>query len=164
MNVDVFRESVLADARAEASRLLAEADDDSRRRIGDAEDRADELRRRARQQGRDAERRRLQQQQADERRRAREAVLRARQAARQRLRADVLERLAERRGEDDLAALTTRCVAAARRQLGDGAQVEVADDGGVVARADDRLVDYRLASLVDIVIDDMGTAVQELWQ
>jgi hypothetical protein len=58
-----------------------------------------------------------------------------------------------------------RCCAAARRDLGADAAVEVdpANAGGVRAACGSRRVDYTLPTLADRCLDDLGPALRRLW-
>ena len=55
--------------------------------------------------------------------------------------------------------------AMARQQLGDTAQIEPDKEaGGLIARCDGRVVDYRTPAVVDRAIEDLGAELETLWQ
>ena len=164
MTLDAFRDAVLGDARRHARRLTGDAEQQARDRVDDAQRQAEDLRDRARQEGREAAERELRRRRAGVRRQAREEVLRARQDALERLRAEALHRLADGAAADTDTSLDQRLEELVRRQLGAGAELESDPDGGVVGRADGRCVDYRLPTLVDRAIRELGGEVEELWR
>jgi hypothetical protein len=93
-------------------------------------------------------------------------VLAARGAAYQELRQRAGTAVLELRHEAGYADLLARLSAAARRDLGDDADLEVdpPDAGGVRARARTRLVDYTLPALAARCMDALGPRLRRLWQ
>jgi vacuolar-type H+-ATPase subunit E/Vma4 len=163
VNLEAFRDAVLAEARASARALTDEADREARERIEEATRRADQQRERARHQGRETAERAAHRERSRVRRQARQQVLRARRAAVDDLREAVLARLGEQRGSPAHRALLEGLTQQARGQLGAGAEIEPREDG-VVAHLDGRSVDYRLPVLVDRAIEDLGAELEELWR
>jgi vacuolar-type H+-ATPase subunit E/Vma4 len=72
----------------------------------------------------------------------------------------------ELRGTPRYEALVKRLAEAARRQLGEGARLEIdpPTQGGVVGQAGSRRVDYTLAALTAGCISDLGERVGRLWE
>jgi hypothetical protein len=72
--------------------------------------------------------------------------------------------LAELRADPSrLKRLGRRLEALARGQLGDDAELEWEDGGGLVARKGVRSVDYRMESVVARALEDAGSIVARLW-
>ena len=69
------------------------------------------------------------------------------------------------REEPEYPALLDRLAEAARRELGERAEIErdPLADGGVVARDGTRSVDYTLPALADLAIAELGPHVRKLW-
>lgn len=163
MTLDAFRDAVLGDARDHARRRTEDAEQEARDRIDDAQRQAEDLRDRARQEGKEAAERELRRRRAGVRRQAREQVLRARRDALERLRAEALDRLTDSIAADGDTALQQRLEELVTSQLGADAELETGSEGGVVGCADGRCVDYRLPTLVDRAIRELGAEVEELW-
>ena len=159
------REALLADARARAERLLAQAEQDADALLAGARREAEELIARARDEGR-AEGRALAARDAGhERVVTRWEVLAAQRASYdelcRRARAQAIH-LREERGYEEL---LRRLQAAARRDLGEDAEIELDPHGrgGVLAAAGSRGVDYTLAALAERCVQDLGPALARLW-
>lgn len=90
--------------------------------------------------------------------------MRARQEILEQLRTRVLDLLDDRRSSDEYERFKQHLRSMAREQIGDRADVIDAEDGGVVARLDRRLVDYRLRVVVDRALDEMADELEELWR
>lgn len=165
MRLQAFREAVLAEAREDAQRRLDETEQAARRRLESAQAQAAELVEDARQEGRDSAERETGRHQMESRRTAREQVLQAHHDAVVLLRRRVLTLLRERRHSKPYRDLLVCLEERARQQLGTEAEVDNdPDGGGFVARADGRRVDYRLPTLVERVMDEMGTELEDLWR
>jgi vacuolar-type H+-ATPase subunit E/Vma4 len=164
-SIEVFRDAVLADARAATRRRLEAARHDAHERIGEARKQARWLIENARQEGREAALREMRRQRVEARRQAHGIVLNARREALERLRERTLARLRGRRGDGADERLAERLQELARRQLGDEIEIErEPDGGGLIAHRGARLVDYRLSALVDRAMDDLGPELEELWR
>lgn len=162
MNLDVFREALLAEARSDAQRLLSEAESEADQRTGEARARAEELVEKARAEGSDIAERETARDRASARRSAREQILAAQR--------EVYEELRQRataaaENADGLGALEDRLEELARDQLGAGARIKhPTDGGGLLAVADDRRVDYRVPALVDRALTELGAELRGLWE
>ena len=163
--LDAFRTAALADARAEADRVLGAARDEASAEVDAARRAAAAVRDHARDRGRRAARQQLRRRVAEGRQQARERVLNARRAVLEDLQTAVRERLDDQRRTDEYHQLRERLVRTARQQLGVAALVEEDGEvGGIVASVPGRRVDYRLPVLVACVVEDMAAALEELWR
>jgi hypothetical protein len=166
LTVDAARDALLADARASAEQSVAEADAEARERIETARRAAADVAARARAQG-EAEGRLLAAREAARLAAlARADVLTARAGAYEELGRRAHTAVLELRHEDGYAELLARLAAAARRDLGDDADLEVdpPDAGGVRARAGTRLVDYTLPALAGRCVEALGPRLRRLWE
>jgi vacuolar-type H+-ATPase subunit E/Vma4 len=165
LSIDAARDALLADARAEAARLIAEADAEAREPVAAARRDADRLAERARAGG-EAEGRVVAAHESAERAAAaRREVLAARGEAYEELRVRARMAVLALRGEPGYGALLERLADAARRDLGAGAQLEVdpPEGGGVRGRAGSRRVDYTLPTLAERCVDALGPELGRLW-
>ena len=166
MTVDVARDALLAEARASAERIVAEAEAEAGARIEAARRAAEDIVTRAREQG-EAEGRLVARREAAQRTAlSRREVLSVQGALHEELRHRVLVAVQAIRHESDYPDLLARLAAAARRDLGDDADVEIdpPDGGGVRAHAGTRLVDYTLPALAARCVEALGPAVRGLWE
>ncbi len=165
MTLDAAGEALLDDARAVAGRALKEADDDARARLAHAQAEADALLARARAQGEAEGRLEAGRDEALERTLARMEVLAARREAYDQLRHRARAAALALRSEAGYGELLEHLAAAARRDLGFEAELEIdpPQEGGVRASADGRRVDYTLAALADRCVDDLGAGLKRLW-
>lgn len=164
IDIDVFREAVLADARRAAQRRIEEAERDAEQRLEDARRRSESRVADARREGREAAEREDRRSRLEARREARSLVLREQRLAVEKLRERALEQLRGERGSEAYERLMARVEQLARQQLGPEAEIERdAEVGGLVARAGRRRVDYRLPALVDRVIEELGSELEALW-
>jgi len=165
VSLDPACEALLADARAQARRVLEEADAECAERLADARGRAEELLAGARQRG-DAEGRlEADHQRALEGLLARTDVLAAQRRAYEELQARARAAVLGLRGEPGYPELLERLAAAARRDLGDAAQLEIDPPhaGGVRGTAGSLHVDYTLATLAEGCVRDLGPGLRRLW-
>jgi vacuolar-type H+-ATPase subunit E/Vma4 len=164
--VDDAREGLLAEARGDAARLLAEADASVEATLRRAREEAERVIERARDEGRAEGRIAAARQDAQLRMTDRLGVLAAQRASYDGLRERARRAALELRQEAGYGDLLDRLAAAARRDLGPDAELEVdpPDGGGVRARAESRRVDYTLAVLADRCIDELGPAARRLWE
>ena len=141
---DGHAEAIIAQARAEAAALIE-------RRCAAAE-RLAELEARDRL--------------AEARARARGTVLRAQQSALTEASAAAHATVARLVGDPRYGQLLERLAADARERLAPPGPVEItpAPDGGFVARAGSREIDYSLAAQVDRVLEAMAGELERLWR
>ncbi len=161
LTLDVFRESILAEAKAEAERLVAEADAAAGDRMAEARKRADDMVENAREEGRAMAERETALDRAAARRRVRGTVLDAQRRAFEELRERSIEALTR---SDGLAHLMEHAEAMARARLGEHTDIE--DDpgsAGFIATAGGRRLDFRASSLIDRAMIELGTRLEELW-
>ena len=165
MNVAALRASFLAATAAEAERALAEARRRHEVRLAEARGQADELVEQARHAGEADGELEAAQMRVRARRRARALELAARREVYDEFRGAALEAALALRGTPAYARLLGRLAAAARRQLGAEAILELdpTGPGGVAARAGARRVDYTLPALVDRCIAGLGDELTGLW-
>ena len=165
MSIEPAGEALLADARAQAQRVLEDADDECEERLAGARRRAAGLLADAREQG-DAEGRvEADREQALEGLLARTEVLAAQRRAYEELEARARAAVLDLRGEPDYAELLERLSAAVRRDLGDAAQLEIdpPDVGGVRGTAGSLHADYTLVTLAEGCVRDLGPGLRRLW-
>jgi vacuolar-type H+-ATPase subunit H len=151
----------LADAHAGAERLLAEAHERAAATLTAARGRATALREdtlAAAREAADEDARRVL---AGARASAHELLLSVRREVYATVTSDVARRASSRR--EDYRALTERLIEDARRRL--GADVEIADapDGGIIARAPGRQLDYSLSTRVRRCLARLDDEVAALW-
>jgi vacuolar-type H+-ATPase subunit E/Vma4 len=166
LSVDVARDALLADARASAERIVAEADAEARERVEAARRTAAELIAQGRARG-EAEGRLIAAREAAQHEAlARRQVLTARGAAYEELRRRASTAVLTLRQEAGYADLLERLAEAARRDLGDNADLEIdpPDAGGVRARTSTRLVDDTLPALAAACVEALGPRVSRLWE
>ena len=165
MSLDPACEALLADARAQARRVLAEADGERQERLADARRRAEELLAEARQRGEAEGRVEADRERALEGLLARTEVLAAQRRAYEELQDRARAAVLSLRGEPGYPELLERLAAAARRDLGDAAQLEIdpPDAGGVRGTAGSLHVDYTLLTLADSCIRELGPRLRRLW-
>lgn len=165
MTLDVFRAAVLGEARDEARQRIDDAERAALERVRAAQEQASRLRDRAKRQGRETAEHETRRLRAAARQHGRQLVLRTRRETLAELRHRALARLDARRGTPDYRRLLDRLEQLAREQLGDDAEIDAEpDDGGLVACAGRRRVDYRLPAVVDRTLQDMGAELEELWR
>jgi hypothetical protein len=165
MTLDAASEALLADASAVAERALAEADDEAERQLAQARAEGDSLLARARKQGEAEGRLESGREEARERTLARMEVLAARREAYEELRRRARAAVLALRSEPAYEELLERLTKAARRDLGEQAELEVdpPQAGGVRASAEGRRVDYTLVALADRCVEGLGAGLKRLW-
>lgn len=166
MSLGSAREALLADARARAQAILAQAETEAARQIEPARRQADALVAAARAQGEADGRLEATREEAVARFSAHMTVLAEQRASYDELRRRARAAVLSLRGEPDYPELLERLAAAARRDLGDGAQLRIdpPDLGGVLGTAGTRAVDYTLVALADRCVDDLGPGLAALWK
>jgi vacuolar-type H+-ATPase subunit E/Vma4 len=162
VTLDVFRRAVLAEAAADAESLTSEAEAAAVARIREAKSRADAIVERARAEGTEVADRETARDRTAARRSSREKVLTTRAEAYEELRQRCIEAVRESASLPDL---MSRLAGQARSQLGSDIQVVSSGDlEGFVAQANGRRVDYRVLSLVDRAMEELGSELKELWE
>jgi len=164
--LEPVRAALLADAGAEADRIVEEATRSATETMAAAETEAEATiersRRRAELSSRAHSERVLARLRNDEQRGLHDAQLQ--------LLSQLIEtvHVSARRLRDDprYPALLDQLESMARAQLGEDAVIErdPNPDGGLVARAGTRRVDYRLPVLAERALDDLSDEVAELWE
>lgn len=165
MTIGAARDALLADARATADRARAQAEAGARERVAAALREAEEQIARARAQGEADGREQGAVDEGVARTLAHLDVLHARREAYDELQRRAREAVLELRAAPDHAELLDQLAAAARRDLGDDAELELDPPGagGVRASTASRRVDYSLAALADRCLEDLGPALARLW-
>lgn len=165
MTLDAARDALLADARERAAGMLAAADAETAERTARARREADALVARARARGEVEGRVAAARTVAVERSFARMKVLAAQRAASDEFRGRARIAVLALRDAPDYPDLLDRLAALARRDLGDGTELErdPPDVGGVRARTGTRSVDYTLVALADRCVEALGSRLQRLW-
>ncbi|MGB5757865.1 MAG: V-type ATP synthase subunit E [Acidimicrobiales bacterium] len=163
--LEPVRQALLADAKAEADRIVSAAVDAAAELIAQAQAGADEAVDQARHRAELAAQVYAEQRLAQIRSDSHRAVLDTQAQLGQRLLDEVHTAARALRGDPRYPALLDHLESLARSQLGDGAVVDRDPEpgGGIVARAGARRVDYRLVALADRAIDTLADEVAELW-
>jgi len=164
-SVEPARAALLADTRERAEQLLQRAEAQARERTAQAQHDADELIARAREQGLAEGRAQAARDAGRDRMLTRWDVLAAQRAAYEELRERVRTEVMALRDQSGYAELLGQLTAAAHRDLGEDAEIELdpAGRGGVRARAGSREVDYTLTSLAERCVRDLGSSLAQLW-
>jgi vacuolar-type H+-ATPase subunit E/Vma4 len=165
MNIDTARDALLDDSRRQADDIVKAGERDARERLAAAQREADALIACARTKGEAAGRVEGARLLAAQRFAAHLQVLGARRASYDALRAQARDAALALRDGPDYPDLLERLAAAARRDLGPGAEVTIdpAGRGGVVARAGSREVDYALVVLAERCVERLGSKAAALW-
>ena len=165
MKLEAVENALVADAKADAELLVAAADRDADAKVQAARDEAARLVASARAAGEREAGQILARQRSATRREARSIVLDAQRTVfdelRHRARAAVRALADEADYERFIAALGGPAAA----ELGPNAVITVAPSGepGIFAIDGSRRVDYRLATLADRAVDELGSQIASLW-
>jgi hypothetical protein len=165
--VEPLRDALLERAHAEAEHVLAAADERAAELLAEAEAHGAALVAQARAEGLAAAALAGAHEQALARRRARTLVLAAQRELYEELRRQARAAVHDlRRDLRRYATLLERLSAAARAQLGEGAELEVDPPGAGGVRAADgpRSVDYTLDALVERCVARLGDGLERLWR
>jgi len=162
--VEPLRRVLLADAKTEAERIEAAAQAEAEARIAAALRDAEALLEQARAEGESAAEIQVAHDHAESRRHARVVLLAAQREIYEELRRRSLAEASALKGTPRYRALLDRLRSAAHTQLGPGAHVEPAPNGGVVGTCGGRSVDYSLDALVERSLDALGSSLAELWR
>jgi vacuolar-type H+-ATPase subunit H len=156
-----LRSAALDDAHAEAERLRAQARERSAAALAAARERAQELGEdslnTARRAAEDDARRVL----SAARGNAHELLLSARREVYAALARDVIRQASSRR--EDYQAATERLIGDARRRLGADVEITEVPDGGIIAHAPGRQIDYSLSTQVRRCLSRLEDEVAALW-
>ena len=165
MSLDTASDALLAEARRRAQEILAQAEIEASEQVEPARRQADELVAAARAQVEAGGRLEAAREEAVARFSAHMTVLAEQRASYDELRRRARVAVLTLRDEADYPELLERLAAAARRDLGDDAQLQIdpPDLGGVRGTAGTRAVDYTLAALADRCVDDLGPRLAALW-
>lgn len=165
MSIDAARDALLVDARRSAEQVLAEADAEAAEVLERAHRTGDELISAARARGRADGRIEASREEAHAHALARFEVLGAQRELYDELRSRVSAAVLELRSEPGYPELLERLAAAARRDLGEDAELEIdpPDVGGVRGRAGSRAVDYTLPALAERCLEALGPRMRQLW-
>lgn len=156
-------EALLGDARAAGEEIVADARRHADELVAEAEAEVDEQVAAARRRAELTERARADHELARARGDAHRAVLETERDLRERWIERVHERLPELEVGESGARLVERLEQLARQQLGDQATVERDPEGGVVAAAGGRRVDYRLSALADRAVVLLAEEAAASW-
>jgi vacuolar-type H+-ATPase subunit E/Vma4 len=158
-------DALLAEAGRRAREIVALAEREADERVEHARGRADALVAEARAQGDADGRLEAAREEAVARFSARMTVLAEQNASYEELRRRARTAVLTLREEPAYPELLERLAAAARRDLGDGAQLQIdpPDLGGVLGSAGTRTVDYTLVALADRCVDGRGPRLAALW-
>jgi vacuolar-type H+-ATPase subunit E/Vma4 len=165
IDIHVAREALLEDARARAARRLAAADAETDQRIAAARREAATIIAQARARGETEGRIAGARDAAVQRSFAHLKVLAAQRDVYDEFRRRARDATLALRDDPAYPALLDRLTASARRDLGDGAEIErdPPEVGGVRARDGTRSVDYTLPALADRAIAELGPRLRAVW-
>jgi vacuolar-type H+-ATPase subunit E/Vma4 len=164
MNLEAYRRGRLEEARTNAEWVAAESESMAAARLDEASRAAVAIIAEARADGAAQADREMAITRAHEQRRSHRIVLEARRRSYERLGSQARAGARELRSDPAYPALLDRLVQLSREQLGDGALIERDPaDGGVVAGAGGRRVDYSLPALAERCLRRLGTEIEELW-
>ena len=153
--------AALADAHAEAERLRVQARDRSAAALAAARGRTEHLREdslAAAREGANADARRVL---SAARNSAHELLLSARLEVYAAVARDVARQASSRR--EDYRAVTERLIGDARRRLGADVEITDAPDGGIIAHAPGRQIDYSLSTQLRRCLAQLDDEVAALW-
>lgn len=165
MAIDTARDALLDDARRQAHDIVEAGDRDARERLDAAQREGDTLIARARAEGEAAGRADAARALAGERFAAHLKLLAAQRASYEALLAQARDAALALRDEPDYPDLLQGLAAAARHDLGPGAELTIDPPGrgGVLARAGSREVDYTLVTLAEHCVERLGAKAAALW-
>jgi vacuolar-type H+-ATPase subunit H len=156
-----LRRAALADAHPQADRLRAEASDRGTAEIAAARERAAKLRDKTVAEARQTAEADAERMLSDARGEARELLLAARRDVYAGVMQDVARQASSHRSDYD--AMTRHLIRDARRRLGEEVEIIDAPDGGIIARAPGRQIDYSLSSQVTRCLAQLDDEVAALW-
>ena len=165
VRLDPVREALLAQAEAEAERVVGRAERRAKDQVARAEEHRAALVRQARAEGEAAAEREAAVELARARRRARTHVLVAQREIFDDVRAAALEAAERLRSEPGYPDLLERLADLARDEL--GADAEIVFDppsGGVVGSSGTRRVDYTLSAIVERCVARHAVDLERLWR
>lgn len=161
--LEPVRAHMLAEAHREAGRILADAHAKAEATVERARLDGEQAVRSARSEGEARGTMLAAAERNQGRARAQSVLLRARQAAQDKLRVQIMVAVGGLRDEPGYAQLIARLSEVAADVAGPGATVNVSPAGGVVARSGRVFVDCSLPRLADLAFEALGVRVRELW-
>lgn len=162
--LEPVRTELLRAARADADRRLAEAEACRARIVANAKARAEAIVAEARRRGGEDAADDAASVRRHARRTARADILATRTQIHDELRGRVVAGVLARREGPGYASLVDGMTRRARRLLGPDADITPAPEGGLVATAGGRRVDYSLTAVAARALDGLGGRAQELWE
>jgi vacuolar-type H+-ATPase subunit E/Vma4 len=164
VGLDPVREALLAQAQVEAEELVTQAADRAAEEVALAEEETAILIARARAEGEAAAELEAATEVAHARRSARTLVLEAQREVYDDVRREAHAAAQQLRSRTGYRELVERLAAMARDQLGPDAELELdPPNGGVVAHARNRRLDYSLPALVERCLARRATELERLW-
>jgi vacuolar-type H+-ATPase subunit E/Vma4 len=165
MNLEAYRRGRFEEARANAEWVAAEGESMAAARLDEASRAAVAIIAEARADGTAQADREMAVTRAHEQRRSHRIVLEARRRSYEGLGLQARAGARELRSDPAYPAILDRLEQLSREQLGDGALIERDPaDGGVVAEAGGRRVDYSLPALAERCLRRLGAEIEELWR
>ncbi len=157
------RDALLAQAHRDAAAVLSDADAAVAATMDAARAEAAALRAQARERGELDAAAILAGERAKTARRVRQIVLAQRQIAYESLRRRARDAVSELRHDPSYPALLDALRERVTRELGPEAHLWEHERGGIVGEAEGRSVQYTLDDLADLVVDELGPELEELW-
>jgi vacuolar-type H+-ATPase subunit E/Vma4 len=165
MNLEAYGRGRLEEALGNAERLAAESESTAAARLDEASRASATIIVGARAEGAAQADREMAITRAHEQRRSHRIVLEARRQAYENLGTRARAGARELRPDPAYPALLDRLEQLSREQLGGGATIDRDPaDGGVVAEAGGRRVDYSLPALAERCLGRLGAEIEELWR
>lgn len=159
------RRALIAQAEAEADRLLAEARRRAEQQVAQARRQVEALVERARAEGKAAAEQQAAAELARARRQARALVLATQREAYEELRQRARRALETLRGSEGYDRLLRRLSLAVQARLGDAPELVVdPPEGGIIARRENRVLDYSLPALLERCLEARAEEVARLWR
>jgi len=164
MSLDPVREALLAQAEAEAERVMGRAEERAAAQVAQAEEQKAAFVRRARAEGEAAAELEAASELTHARRKARTLVFEAQRAVYDDVQREARAAAERLRSEPRYEELLERLAALAREELGSEAELELdPPDGGVIGRVDNRRVDHTLPALVERCLTEHAAELERLW-
>lgn len=162
-DLDPVRVALIQDAHDAADDIVRAARADADRTVASARHETDEALDRVRRRAEATARARAERARDDARRAANTDLLRTRDALRRDLATRIRDAVSRLPDDPRYPALLDRLEELAHDQLGSEAEIVPDPDGGFVATAGGRRVDYRLNALADRALDAIADEVVRLW-
>lgn len=164
VSLDPVREALLAQAEAEAERVVGQAEDRAAAQVAQAEEQKAALVLRARAEGEAAAELEAASELTQARRTARTLILEAKRAVYDDVRRESQAAVQRLRSEPRYVELVERLAARAREELGPEVELELdLPDGGIIGRVENRRVDHTLPTLVERCLAEHACELERLW-